>query len=81
MNELMMTGWLPESGGCGDVGKRTGRALGARSVVATSEGAKASDSEAIGGGGGRFGAKARSARATEGLGEGFGVRGGGPKKN
>ena len=27
-------------------------------------------------GGGRFGAKARSARATEGLGEGFGVRGG-----
>ena len=36
---------------------------------ATSEGARAS--EAVGGGGGRFGAKARSARATEGLGEGF----------
>ena len=42
---------------------RTGRALGARSVVATSEGAKAS--EAVLEGGGRFGAKARSARATE----------------
>ena len=37
--------------------------LGASSVVLTSEGAKAS--EAVGGGGGRFGAKARSARATE----------------
>ena len=45
VNELMMTGWLPfpRSGGCGDVGKRTGRALGARSVVVTSEGAKASE--------------------------------------
>ena len=37
--------------------------MGARSVVATSEGAKAS--EAVGGGRGRLGAKARSARATE----------------
>ena len=48
--------------------------MGARSVVPTSEGAGAS--EAVGGGGGRFGAKARSARATEGLGEGFGLLGG-----
>ena len=74
MNELMLTGWLPEVGGMRvRVGKRTGRALGASSVVLTSEGAKAS--EAVGGGGGYFGAKARSARATEGLGEGVGVRG------
>ena len=48
------------------VGKRAGHALGARSVVATSEGAKASEAVGGGRGGGRFGAKARSARATEG---------------
>ena len=41
---MMMTGWLPEVGEMrGDAGKCTGRALGARSVVATSEGAKASE--------------------------------------
>ena len=65
------SGGLPWSGGCGDVGKRAGHALGASLVVATSEGAGAS--EAVGGGGGRFGAKARSARATEGLGWGRGA--------
>ena len=43
VNELMMTVGFPRLGGCGDVGKRTGRALGARSVVVTSEGAKASE--------------------------------------
>ena len=77
LNELMMTGsgGFPWSGGCGDVGKRAGHALGASLVVATSEGAGAS--EAVGGGGGRFGAKAGSARATERLGERGGVRGGG----
>ena len=73
VNELILTGWLPVvEGGCGDVGKRAAsRVRGASSVVATSEGAKAS--EAVGGGGGRFGAKARSARATEGLGWGRGA--------
>ena len=43
VNELMMTGWLPMVGGCGHVGKRSGHALGASSVVLTSEGARASE--------------------------------------
>ena len=43
VNELMMTDWLPEVGGGELVGKRAGRALGARSVVAISEGARATE--------------------------------------
>ena len=55
--------------GCERVGKRTGHALGARSVVATSvrprRARRPRRPSEDGGGGGRFGAKARSARATE----------------
>ena len=43
--ELMVTGRLPDIprlGGCGDVGKRASH--GVRSVVATSEGTRASES-------------------------------------
>ena len=48
VDEVMITGGLPEVGvrgdaESGDVGKRTGRALGARSVVVTSEGARGSE--------------------------------------